>query len=150
MSGSPPRYFFFFFYRGLLSFIVLFYSSPSLPVPIDSTVAVNFFRSQRDVLLNLLRHCLPTIAGKLYAKFLSPQDVHDDALNRNLKSSERVTAVLDCIEARIKFVGADFKAIIDIFNSESFLQSPTKEIIRKFCEFLVANGYASLIPMDHY
>ena len=109
-------------------------SFSTLPPTIDPAVALHCFRSQRGVLLNLIRHCLPSLANSLLAENIIPQDLCERACNQCLGSGERGGAVLDCIEAAIQAVPSDFTAVVQILESERFLRSQAEKLVEIYCE----------------
>ena len=115
-------------------FSLNFSSPPSLPPTIDPAVALHCFRSQRGLLLNLIRHCLPSLANSLLAENIIPQDLCERACNQCLGSGERGGAVLDCIEAAIQAMPSDFTAVVQILESERFLESEAKKLVENYCE----------------
>lgn len=111
------------------------YSYP-YPSSIDPVKAVSFFRSQRGLLLNLIRHCLFTLADRLYSEFLIPQEAYDEVCNQSLNKTQRGGVLLDCIEARLQAVPADLMKVVGIFKSEPFLESTAKELVQNYCKLL--------------
>ena len=107
------------------------YSSTPQPT-IDSTKAASFFRSQRSLLLNLIRHCLFTLADELYSKCLIPQEAYDEVCNENLNKTRRGGVLLDCIEARLAAVPADFTKVVTILESEPFLELPARQMVKDY------------------
>jgi hypothetical protein len=98
-------------------------------------VATAAFREQRELLLNLIRHCLPEVANSLYSKFMIPRRVFDLACNDNKDPSERGVALLDCIESRIEAVPSDFIKIVHILEAEPFLESQAHALIKSYCKW---------------
>ena len=96
-----------------------FYHCFSVPVP-DSVAVVAAFRSQRELLFNLARHCLLQLANNLYSAFVIPEQVKELAFNTSKDVSERVVAVLDCVESRLEVVPADLDKIHHILRAEPF------------------------------
>jgi hypothetical protein len=98
-------------------------------------VATAAFREQRELLLNLIRHCLPEVANSLYAKFMIPRRVFDLACNDNKGPSERGVALLDCVESRIEAVSSDFTKVVHILEAEPFLESLANALIKIYCKW---------------
>ncbi len=92
------------------------------------------FRSQREGLLKLIRHCLISLANSLYAKFLIPEDACENATDRSVGMSERSVGLLDCVEARIEVVPSDFIKIVQILESDLYLQSAARQLVHSYCE----------------
>ena len=109
-------------------------ATDALPPTIDSMVATNAFRRQRDLLLNLIRHCLPSLANSLLAQYIIPQDLCERACNPILGSAERGGALLDCVQARIEAVPADFTKVLHILEEEPFLRSQATDLIQSYSE----------------
>ena len=118
----------------VIDFYYSIFSSAQLPATIESTVAVAAFRSQREGLLKLIRHCLPSLAQALYAQELIPEDTRDETTNKSVKMSERSVALLDCLEARSEALPADFIKIVHILESEPFLESMASQLVHSYCE----------------
>ena len=120
----------------LLTVSVSFISGlPSLPATIDGTVAVSVFRRKRDVLLNLIRHCLPSLSNALYSGFLIPEDVKDVCTNCAMKSKERTITLLDCLQDTIEVNPQDFAKIVNILDSERYLSSQANDLVKEYCEY---------------
>ena len=119
---------------------MFFYCSVSvlLPSTINPTVAINAFRSQLDLLLNLIRHCLPSLASSLYAKSMIPGDIKEKACNLNLGSNERGVALLDCVQSKLEGEPSDFSKFVAILESEPYLRSQAKQLVKNYCESLYA------------
>ncbi len=92
-------------------------------------MAVKSFRSKINILLNLIRHCLLSLAAALFAESLIHEDVYDEACNKTLSSDSRGVAVLNCIKNRIKAVPSDFTKIVSILESEPFLRDIADELL---------------------
>ena len=108
--------------------------STSLPSTIDSTVAINAFRSQHKLLLNLIRHCLPSVTSSLFAEFMIPQEVYDKASNQCLDINERGVALLDCVQSKLEGVPSDFTKFIIILESNSYLKSQAENLVKSYRE----------------
>ena len=78
----------------------------SLPSTIDTTVAADALRTQRNLFLNLVRHCHLQIADSLFSKKIIPTQVKDKVMNPHLDITERVVALLDCVASRIEAVNS--------------------------------------------
>ena len=110
------------------------YSGTSLPSKIDSVVALNSFRSQRELLLNLIRHCLHSLTNALWAKGLISPDIKEKTLNDMLSMSVRGIALLDCIEAKIKVQPTVYATVVNILESEPFLEALAKVLVHSYCK----------------
>lgn len=97
-------------------------------------VAVNSFRSHRALLLNLIRHCLPSLANSLRAQYMIPKEIYEIACNENRGSSERGVSLLECVEARIEAVPSDFTKVIQVLQSEPFLCSLADGLVHGYCK----------------
>ena len=106
----------------------------SLPSTIDHTMAMNSIRSQHDLLSNLIRHCLPSVAGSLYSKFMISQDVFDNVSNHSLGISDRVRTLLNCIEDRVNVLPSDFTKVVHILETEPFLESGVEGLVKSYRE----------------
>ena len=106
-----------------------------LPANIDPAAAVSSFRSQQEMILKLIRNCLPTLATSLYSQRIIPQDVKEKACNENRGSSERAGALLECVEARIEVQPSDFTMVVHILESDPFLEVLAEELVQNYREF---------------
>ncbi len=116
-------------------YLYIYFSSSQLPGVIDPTVAVKSFRSKINVLLNLIRHCLLSLAAALFAKSLIHEDVYEKACNETLSSDSRGVAVLNCIKDRIEAVPSDFTKIVSILESEPFLREIADELVQSYRKY---------------
>ena len=107
------------------------FRSAQLPAVIDAVAA---FRSQREGLLKLIKHCLPSLANALYAHFLIPEDARERATNESVGMSERSVALLDCVEARSEALPNDFVKIVQILESEPFLEGVAIKLVQSYCK----------------
>ena len=114
----------------------------SLPSTIDPTVAADAFRTQRNLFLNLVRHCHLQIADSLFSKKIIPTQVKDKVINPHLDISERVVALLDCVESRIEAVPSDFTKVVHILEEEPFLESLAKDLVESYGKGLMQNVWA--------
>ena len=108
--------------------------STSLPSTIDSTVAIKAFRSQHALLLNLIRHCLPSLASSLFAEFMIPQGVYDKAGNQSLSFTERGKDLLDCVGLKIEESSSNLEKVVAILESEPYLRSQAEQLVKNYCE----------------
>ena len=90
---------------------------------------VKCVRSQRGLLVNLVRHCLPTLAESLYAQSLISRDVHEKVFNQNFSCNERSATLLNCIEDKVEVDPSVFSKIIGILKSEPYLSSLADHLI---------------------
>ena len=86
-------------------------------------------------MLNLMRHCLPSLSNSLWSKSLIPPDIHEKALNHIIGSGERCVALLDCIEARLAVEPSAYTTIVHILLSEPYLEVLAKELVQDYCEY---------------
>ena len=105
-----------------------------LPPTIDCEVASKALRSQRGLLLNPIRHCLPTLANLLRAEYIIPDDVYEDVCNQAVSKSKRCGDLLECMEDRVESFPSDFIKIVHILESEPFLQHIAAELVHSYCE----------------
>ncbi len=99
-------------------------------------MAVKSFRSKFNVLLNLIRHCLLSLATALFAENLIHEDVYfEKACNETLSSDSRGVAVLKCIKDRIEAVPSDFTKIVSILESEPFLRETADELVQSYRKY---------------
>ena len=127
--------------------ICTFYSRPRLPSTIEATVAVQTFRSQRGLVLNLFRHCLISLADTLYAESIISQEVYDIAYNEYIGKNQRCAALLDCVEARVGLVPLDFNKVLHILQCQPFLESLADRLILTYCEWIPFSGSKGKIIM---
>ena len=107
---------------------------PTLPSTIDSTAAANSIRSQGPLLVNLVSHCLLSLANSLYAQFIITRDVHKKACNQSLEVDERARALLDSVEARVEAVPSDFGKFVQILSDDSFLNCTVEMLLKSYGE----------------
>ncbi len=98
-------------------------------------MAVKSLRSKFNVLLNLIRHCLLSLAAALFAEGLIHEDVYEKACNETIDPDSRSVAVLNCIEDRIKAVPSDFTKIVSILESEPFLRDIADELVQSYRKY---------------
>ncbi len=98
-------------------------------------MAVKSFKSKFSVLLNLIRHCLLSLATALFAESIIYEDVYEKACNETLSSDSRGVAVLNCIKDRIKAVPSDFTKIVSILKSEPFLEETADELVQSYRKY---------------
>lgn len=84
-------------------------------------------------MLNLMRHCLPSLCNSLRSKSLIPPDIHEKALNRIIGSSERCVTLLDCIEAKLSVEPSAYTTIVHVLQSEPYLQVLAKQLVQNYC-----------------
>ena len=99
-------------------------------------MAITTFRSKRPLLLNLVRHCLPSLANSLLSEFIISHDVCEKACNQNLVTTERGRALLDCVESRIEVIPASFSKVVHILELDPFVEIAAKELVQSYCELL--------------
>ena len=117
--------------------------SDLLPASIDPVAAVGSFRSQRELLLNLIRHSLSTLANSLYAQRIISREVYEKACNENRSSSERGGALLECVEARIEVQPLDFTRMVRILESDAFLEVLVEKLVQSYREFVGIISYVT-------
>ena len=103
---------------------------------INSTAALNSFRCQRTHMLNLVHPTLTSLANSLLTSFIIPEEVYHRVSNPNQTPLERSVTLLDCIEARISSVPSDFKKVVQILQSDSFLQTLADGLVQSYCEYV--------------
>ncbi len=91
------------------------------------------FRSQREGVLKRIRHCLPSLANSLYAQFLITQDVLEKAINESV-GFEKSVALLDCVEARIEAEPLDFIKVVQVLETERYLESLATQLVHSYRE----------------
>ncbi len=98
-------------------------------------MAVKSFRSKINVLLNLIRHCLLSLATALFAEGLIHHDLFEKACNETIDLDSRSVAVMNCIEDRIKAVPSDFTKIVSILESEPLLRDIADKLVQSYCKY---------------
>lgn len=116
-----------------VSFCAIFSSTSSLPSTIDPILALAALRARRDGLQNLLQHCLLEMANYLLADFLVPGQLYDKVVNDYLNPTERVLALLDCVESRIEVVPSDFIKFVRILEEVLPLEPLAKDLVQSYC-----------------
>ena len=69
----------------------------------------------------------------MLASSIIPEEVYQ-VFNSNQAALERSVTLLDCIEARISSVPSDFKKVVQIIQSDSFLQTLADGLVQSYCE----------------
>ena len=121
-------------YKDPHPLLCCYYSSSKLPSSIDGKLAVAAFRSQRESLLGLTRHCLPALANSLYAKCLITEDVCEKSRNELILSSVRAGDLLDCVQARIHAQSSDFIKVVQTLESVPSLVRLAKQLVEAYCK----------------
>ena len=83
--------------------------------------------------------CHLQIANSLFSKKIIPTQVKDKVLNPHLDITERVVALLDCVESRMEAVPSDFNKVVHILEEEPFLESLAKDLVESYCKGLMQN-----------
>jgi len=109
-------------------------SSPTQPT-IDPQVKT--LRTHHMNLINLTRHCLPSLKEPLWSEGLIPQDVYDKAGNQAIGITDRCAALLDYILSRVGAVPSDFTKVLHILESQPFLQSLATKLKETYRECLL-------------
>ena len=104
------------------------------PSNVDPTVAIAALETQHGLLLNLIRHCLPSLARSLCDERIIPEDVYERACNQTSTSSERGVALLDSVKSRIEESPPDFIKVVQILEIEPFLESLSKDVVKSYCK----------------
>ena len=97
-------------------------------------MAINAFRSQHALLLDHIRHCLPSLASSLFSEFMIPEGIKEKACKDNLDSNERGVALLDSVQSKLKGEPSDFSKFVVILESESYLRSQAKQLVKSYSE----------------
>ena len=97
-------------------------------------MALDAFRSQHDTLLDLIRHCLPSLASSLYGESLIPEVIKEKACNQNLGSVERGMALLDSVRSKLMEEPSEFSKLIVILESDPYLKSQAEKLVKSYCE----------------
>ena len=105
-----------------------------LPDVIDQTAALNSFRCRHKHLLNLVSQTLTSLANSLLASSIIPEEVYQRVSNSNQAAFDRSVTLLDCIEARISSEPSDFKKVVQILQSDRFLQTLADGLVQSYCE----------------
>ena len=97
-------------------------------------MAIKAFRSQRTLVLNLIRQSLISVANSLYAEFMIPREVYEKASNQSLGSNERGVALLDSVQSKLEGEPSDFIKFVVILESDSYLRSQAEKLVKSYCE----------------
>ena len=108
------------------------YSSTHLPSDIEPLKAADAFKSQRDVLTDLLQHDLPNIASKLYTKSIISAAALAESMNQVHIASVRTVSLLSVVEDKIRAEPHMFTKFVEILESEPTLRSQAKELVEKY------------------
>ena len=114
------------------------YSSTSLPFEIESPKAAYVFKSQRDVLTDLLQHNLPNIASKLYTKSIISMTSLAEAMNQVNIASVRTVSLLSAVENKIRAEPHVFTEFVQILESEPSLVSQAHRLVEEYIHGMCA------------
>ena len=104
------------------------------PSNVDPTVAIAALETQHGLLLNLIRHCLPSLANSLFVQGIISRDVYERAFDTSLTRSERGVALLDSVKSGIEESPSDFIKVVHIIEKEPFLESLSKDVVKSYCK----------------
>ena len=108
------------------------YSSTHLPSDIEPLKAADVFKSQRDVLTDLLQHNLPNIASKLYTKSIISATALAEAMNQVHVANVRTVSLLSVVEDKIRAEPHVFTEFVKILESEPTLRLQANELVKKY------------------
>ena len=100
----------------------------------DSERAIASFKSQREALIDGIRHNLLTVTVKLYAQGIIPKETYEKALNEMHTSTIRTMEVLDAVESKIRIQPSVFTNFIHILESEPFLCTLSDLLVKSYCK----------------
>ena len=119
--------------KSQMTITTVSFSSTFLSSDIDPLKAADVFKSQRDVLTNLLHHDLTNIANKLYTKSIISAAALADAMNQVHIASVRTVSLLCVVEDKIRAEPHVFTEFVKILESEPILRSQAKELVEIYC-----------------
>ena len=108
------------------------HSSTHFPYDMEPVKAANAFKSQRDVLTDLLQHDLPNIASKLYTKSIISQAALAEATNHSHIASVRTVSLLSMVEDKIRAEPHVFTKFVEILESEPTMRSQAKDLVKEY------------------
>ena len=98
---------------------------------VDPIMAIN---AMHGLLLDHVRHCLPSFAASLFAQAIISEGVYESVCNKTLTDSDRGAALLlDSVKSRIEVVPSDFAKLVHILEKEPFLNPPLVNDLVKSC-----------------
>ena len=109
--------------------------------------AVGAFRSQRDVLADLVQLDLPNIASKLYTKSIISAAALSEALNHTHTASVRTVSLLSMVEDRIRAEPHVFTEFVQILESEAILRSQASWLVEKYLGLPYGMSYQIIYPL---
>ena len=120
-------------------FVLLFhiFIGSSKTIVSESTKFVDAFKSQRDVLADVLQYHLPDVASKLYTKSIISAAVLAEAMNQVHMASVRTVSLLSVVEDKIRAKPHVFTEFVRILESEPTLRSLAKELYDKGMRLLL-------------
>ena len=72
------------------------------------------------------------MANSLFAKCVIPESVYKKVCNEAKEVTERVVALLDCVESKIKVVPSDFATFVRILEAEPFITSLADKLVLSY------------------
>ena len=94
----------------------------------SSKAVVDFFKSQRGVLNDLLQHDLSSIASKLFSKSVISAAALAEAKNQNHIASVRTVSLLSVVEDKIRADPNAFTEFVKILKTEPSLEPLAKQL----------------------
>ena len=101
---------------------------PSLPSVIDPKLASKCFIKHHNDMKGLIKHCLITVAGKLYSEVMIPEDVYEVCIESGTKN-EKAATLLNSVKADI---GTNFAKFVEILRSEPYLESLADKLVTSY------------------
>ena len=115
------------------------YNCTCLPSDIEPLKAADAFKSQLDVLTDLLQHDLPNIASKLYTKSIISAAALAESMNQVHIASVRTVSLLSVVEDKIRAEPHVFTEFVKIMESQPTLRSQARKIPQRYIFIAIAN-----------
>ena len=92
-------------------------------------VVIGVFKSQCDVLANMLQHELSSIASKIYSKSINSAAALEEAMNQVNIASARAVSLLSVVEDKIR---AEPHVFFKFLGSEPALKPLAKKLLEEY------------------
>ena len=95
------------------------------------------FGSQREALIDGIRHNLLTVTVKLCAQGIIPKETYEKASNEMHTPTIRTMEVLDAVESKMRIQPSIFTKFIHILESEPFLHTLADLLIKSYSKWSI-------------
>ena len=113
-------------------YIKSLHSSTWLPSDIEPKRAADVLKTQRDSLMLLLRHMLPSITSMLYSKSIIHMIAYEETMDERKVPSVRTAFLLSTVEDRIRAEPHVFIEFVKILESEPTLRLQANLLVKEY------------------